>query len=223
MTTYGDPASSPVLIWHGRGPNERDVLDALARMVADLGHSVFVPDWDSTADGGYADLTTSLDTVRAASVETAGLLLVGWSLGGTAATSVAFGSHGVDRGIRAVVGLAADPRARDRITGARLAASLMTNRLASQFGYCTASTTRSCPSRTAELLLTEPGPPARTSPSRRSKPITRGSSEPPMTSRYDDACLLTLSSRRPACAVRLKRLKQICDVPPGVVAYVAWG
>ncbi|HEX8005742.1 MAG TPA: hypothetical protein VF482_04855 [Trebonia sp.] len=61
-----DTADAPVvLLWHGLGANERDVLEPLARTTAALGVTVFVPDWQSgTADGGRAQLLASLSFTR---------------------------------------------------------------------------------------------------------------------------------------------------------------
>ncbi|MEV0931984.1 alpha/beta hydrolase [Streptomyces phaeochromogenes] len=79
-----------VLLWHGRGPAERDVLGALAAEVARLGATVIVPDWHPDApDGGRPHLEASLrftwDYVR----DPAKVVLVGWSLGGRAAMATA--------------------------------------------------------------------------------------------------------------------------------------
>src|SRR5271154_4543696 len=56
--TAGSPA---VLLWHGVGVSERDLMEPLSRTAAALGVTVFVPDWDSgAADGGRAQLLASL-------------------------------------------------------------------------------------------------------------------------------------------------------------------
>lgn len=52
---HGHPADAGeiVLLWHGRGPSERDVLEPIASALTTVGRLVVVPDWDSTAyDGG---------------------------------------------------------------------------------------------------------------------------------------------------------------------------
>ncbi len=79
-----------VLLWHGRGPNERLALARLAEEIAGHGRRVVVPDWDSTADdGGRADLLTSLRFAReSADHDPDEVTLVGWSLGGVAAASL---------------------------------------------------------------------------------------------------------------------------------------
>jgi predicted esterase len=86
----GGPAQAPVvLLWHGRGPAERDVLAPLARTVAARGVTVMVPDWRSdAADGGWGHLTESVAFVRKHAGEYGGdadrIVLAGWSLGALA-------------------------------------------------------------------------------------------------------------------------------------------
>lgn len=91
----GTPGPAPtVLLWHGVGPDERDILSPLARTAAARGLLVLVPDWRSdAADGGRAQLLESLSFVRE---EAAGLggdgesfVLAGWSAGAGAALGVA--------------------------------------------------------------------------------------------------------------------------------------
>jgi acetyl esterase/lipase len=54
-----------VLLWHGVGPDERGVLEPLARATAALGVTVVVPDWRSDApDGGRAHLLSSVSFAR---------------------------------------------------------------------------------------------------------------------------------------------------------------
>ncbi|RXS68658.1 alpha/beta hydrolase [Streptomyces sp. TM32] len=90
-------ASGPaptVLLWHGIGPDERDVLEPLARTAAEGGLLVLVPDWRSyAADGGRAHLLESLAFARK---EAGGLggdgeacVAAGWSMGAGAALGVA--------------------------------------------------------------------------------------------------------------------------------------
>lgn len=83
-----------VLLWHGAGPDERDVLEPLARATAALGLAVFVPDWRSDApDGGRAHLLSSVSFTRRQAPLVGGnadaLVLAGWSRGGKAAAGIA--------------------------------------------------------------------------------------------------------------------------------------
>ncbi|MFJ5799169.1 alpha/beta hydrolase [Streptomyces decoyicus] len=117
-------ATPTVLLWHGIGPDERDVLEPLARTTAALGVLVLVPDWRSDAtDGGRAHLLESLAFVRK---EAGGLggdgesfVLAGWSAGAGAALGVALRPESVE-GWRptAMVGLAGRYDVPARTTGA---------------------------------------------------------------------------------------------------------
>ncbi|GAA0387582.1 hypothetical protein GCM10009530_43290 [Microbispora corallina] len=83
-----------VLLWHGRGPDERDVLEPLARAVAERDVVVFVPDWRSDApDGGRGHLWESAAFVRGDAGDFGGdadrIVLAGWSMGGRAAAGIA--------------------------------------------------------------------------------------------------------------------------------------
>jgi acetyl esterase/lipase len=96
----GDQASPALLLWHGTGCDERDVLEPLARATAALGVVVFVPDWRSDAtDRGQAHLLASLDYFRERAVDAgadpARLVLAGWSRGGTEAAAVALSPSAV--------------------------------------------------------------------------------------------------------------------------------
>lgn len=86
LDAYG--VSGPVvLLWHGRGPDERDVLAGLAARVAGGGAQVLVPDWRSDApDHGRGHPLASLAYARARSDD---LVLAGWSRGAAAASAVA--------------------------------------------------------------------------------------------------------------------------------------
>ncbi|MEU1821155.1 alpha/beta hydrolase [Streptomyces abikoensis] len=83
-----------VLLWHGVGPDERDVMRPLAEAVAREGVLVLVPDWRSDEpDGGRAQLLASLEFARARAAGLGGdperFVLAGWSAGGSAAVGVA--------------------------------------------------------------------------------------------------------------------------------------
>ena len=80
--------STAVALWHGRGANEREALEPLARQIAGAGVRVMVPDW-STDDGadGRNHLTASLSfDLHSGSKEGPGdrVVLAGWSLGASA-------------------------------------------------------------------------------------------------------------------------------------------
>ncbi|MFJ5229491.1 alpha/beta hydrolase [Kitasatospora sp. NPDC088391] len=78
-----------VLLWHGRGPDERDVLAPLARAAAARGLRVLVPDWRPDApDVGRAQLLASAALARELAAG-ARLVLAGWSLGAKAAVGAA--------------------------------------------------------------------------------------------------------------------------------------
>ncbi|MEW2298279.1 alpha/beta fold hydrolase [Streptomyces sp. NPDC006743] len=101
-----------MLLWHGRGPEERDVLAPLARAAASLGVVCFVPDWRPDADdGGRTHLRESAGFVRQNAAEFGGdtgrIALAGWSLGGNAALAAAMDPCALDGWRpRAVVGIA---------------------------------------------------------------------------------------------------------------------
>ncbi|MFE2724784.1 alpha/beta hydrolase [Kitasatospora sp. NPDC059327] len=89
-----DGPAPVVLLWHGRGPEERDVLRPLAQEAAGLGLLVLVPDWRSDQeDGGRARLLASFAYARreapALGGDPARFVLAGWSLGGREAVALA--------------------------------------------------------------------------------------------------------------------------------------
>ncbi|MFF4604524.1 alpha/beta hydrolase [Streptomyces sp. NPDC001339] len=109
----GAPHPAPtVLLWHGIGPDERDVLEPLARTAATRGLLVLVPDWRSDApDGGRAHLLESLAFARKEAGglggDTESIALAGWSAGAGAALGIALRPETADGWRpRAVVGLA---------------------------------------------------------------------------------------------------------------------
>lgn len=109
----GPPGPVPtVLLWHGIGPDERDVLEPLAYLAAARGLLVLVPDWRSDpADDARVQLLESLAFARkeAGGLGGAGesFVLAGWSAGAGAALGVALRPEVAD-GWRpkAVVGVA---------------------------------------------------------------------------------------------------------------------
>jgi predicted esterase len=88
-------ADAPVvLLWHGSGPDERDVLAPLAAAIARLGPLVLVPDWRSDDPVlGPVELVDSIAFARSNAGELGGdpgrIVLAGWSLGADAAAAVA--------------------------------------------------------------------------------------------------------------------------------------
>ncbi|MDG4863196.1 alpha/beta hydrolase, partial [Streptomyces sp. T-3] len=112
-----------VLLWHGLGPDERDILAPLAREIARLGVTVLVPDWRSDRpDGGREHLTDALrfgrDYARDGVDGVRQLVLAGWSAGAGAAVGAALQPELFD-GWRpaAVVGIAGGYRRPARTTG----------------------------------------------------------------------------------------------------------
>jgi len=111
-------ATAVVLLWHGRGANEAHVVRGLATALRNDGCTVITPDWDSTAaDRGAGVLRESLDHAAAIAAEhSVPLVLAGWSLGGTAALSLALDPARA-HDVTAVVGLAAAPRDLSPLSG----------------------------------------------------------------------------------------------------------
>ncbi|MGH3457299.1 alpha/beta hydrolase [Aeromicrobium sp.] len=125
----GTGGGGHVLLWHGRGPNERGALATLAGLVAERGPTVIVPDWSSESDdGGRADLLQSLRFTRGAVGDHGGdpdsLVLVGWSLGGTAAAGVTINARRLGVGFAHTVCLAGGFTAPDPISGVLLTGQL---------------------------------------------------------------------------------------------------
>jgi predicted esterase len=87
----GPPGPAVVLLWHGSGPNERDVLAPLAHGIAAAGVTTVVPDWRGDDGGrGQHHLTASLAFTRdlSASMGSGRVVLAGWSLGASAGLDV---------------------------------------------------------------------------------------------------------------------------------------
>lgn len=109
------------LLWHGSGACRRDVLATLAGELTDRDVGVVVPDWDpGVADRGRDDLLSSLrfsqGLLERAGEDPGDLILVGWSLGGTAALGATFHSPRLGVDIRHTVTLAA-ATVTDPVTG----------------------------------------------------------------------------------------------------------
>jgi hypothetical protein len=113
-----------VLMWHGAQTDARAAMTPLAELVASHGLTVVVPDWNSHADdGGRGDLLGSLEFTRER-VDSAALVLVGWSLGGAAAAGLTLHARQFNVPIAHTVCLAGAFIARDPITGAALPTEL---------------------------------------------------------------------------------------------------
>jgi acetyl esterase/lipase len=97
LDIYQPQAAGPVpvvLLWHGRGGDERDLLAPLASATAALGAVVCVPDWSAAGpDRGRAQLLASLTFARDHAPliggDPARIVLAGWSMGARAAAGVA--------------------------------------------------------------------------------------------------------------------------------------
>jgi predicted esterase len=131
VDVHAGSGAGHVLVWHGRGPNERGVLATLAGLVATRGPTVVVPDWSSESeDGGRADLLRSLrftrETVEAGGGDPGALVLVGWSLGGAAAAGLTINARRLGVGVARTVTLAGGFVAPDPISGETLTGSLPT-------------------------------------------------------------------------------------------------
>ena len=130
-------AAPTLLLWHGVGTDERDVLEPLATAAAAHGVTVVVPDWRSDAsDEGRAHLLASLAFTRERAGELGGLgddaiVLAGWSRGGRCAAAVAVRPDVVgDWRPRAVVCLASSYTAAAATTGSSPLADLAAGRAA---------------------------------------------------------------------------------------------
>lgn len=119
VDVHGGGQDGVVLLWHGRGPDERAALAPLATTIASSGVRVLAADWDSTApDHGRSDVLGSLMYVRQTAAELGigptDVVVAGWSLGATAALSLAAEPGGP----RAVLLAPGDgPRAVSAVTG----------------------------------------------------------------------------------------------------------
>lgn len=119
---YG-PADAPVvLLWHGMQTDSRAAVAPLAERIAQRGLAVVAPDWNSHADdNGRADLLESARFAAGHAGGSGGLIVVGWSMGGAAATGLTFGASEYGVPIARTVCLAGAFMARDPLTGRPLA------------------------------------------------------------------------------------------------------
>lgn len=108
LEIVGRPDRGIVLLWHGMSVDHRSCLVPLARRVADDGLMVLVVDWNPTAaDRGRGDLLGSLRHARELAEQHGlspdSLVVAGWSLGGTAAASLAVHAKRLGIGLGGVV------------------------------------------------------------------------------------------------------------------------
>lgn len=89
IDVHGDGDRGVVLLWHGKGASSRPELVGLGETIAAHGFRVAVPDWDWDADDASTALLASLAYARRLAdqdvTDPHDVVLVGWSLGGTAA------------------------------------------------------------------------------------------------------------------------------------------
>lgn len=93
---FGMPAPITALLWHGTQTDSRAAVRNLAAALAVREVSVFAPDWDSHApDGGRSDLLASARFAGQRASD-AGLIVIGWSLGGVAAAGLTLRASELD-------------------------------------------------------------------------------------------------------------------------------
>ena len=114
-----------VLLWHGRQPDMRAAVAPLSDLIAARGPTVHAADWNSHADdGGRSDVLASLRFVRKSIEDDGGdpdsLVLVGWSLGGTAAAGLTLHARRLGVAVAHTVCLAGGFPAPDPISGEQL-------------------------------------------------------------------------------------------------------
>jgi len=126
----GEPDRGVVLLWHGRGVDNRDAVRPLAQQIAAAGVLALAADWSSEApDHGRSDLLTSVRHARVTAEhhghDPSRLVVAGWSLGGTAAVGLAVHAKrlGIELGGVVLIAPGDGPRALDAISGAALPAT----------------------------------------------------------------------------------------------------
>jgi len=125
LDVHPGTGSGHVLLWHGRQPDMRGVVAPLARMIAERGPTVHAVDWNSHADdGGRDDVLRSVrfvrEAIRAADGDPDALVLVGWSMGGTAAAGLTLHARRLGIGFAHTVCLAGGFPAPDPVSGLQL-------------------------------------------------------------------------------------------------------
>lgn len=127
LEVVGQADDGIALLWHGMSVDHRSCLVPLARRIADQGVMTLVVDWDPTsADGGRTDLLSSLRHARELAQlhdrSPDDLVVAGWSLGGTAAVSLAVHAKrlGIGLGGAVLVAPAAGEHVVDPVSGSPL-------------------------------------------------------------------------------------------------------
>lgn len=123
----GAPDRGIALLWHGRGVDGADWMLPLADRVAASGVLALAVDWNSEAtDGGRSDLLSSLRFARELATEHGRepdvVAVAGWSLGGTAAASLAVHAKrlGISLGGVVLIAPGDGPQVIDPISGSPL-------------------------------------------------------------------------------------------------------
>lgn len=129
MDVLGRPDRGIVLLWHGRGVDHRGSMYPLAELIAAQGVLALPADWNSeAADGGRADLLSAWRHARALAEQhdrdPDAIVIAGWSLGGTAALSLAMHAESLGGELGRIVLIAPGdgPRVSDPFNGQPLPA-----------------------------------------------------------------------------------------------------
>lgn len=119
---YGDPGLPTVLLWHGMQTDSRAAMGPLAERIAGHRFRVVAPDWNSHADDrGRSDLLASARFAAEQAGGDGSLIVVGWSLGGTAAAGLTLDARRYGVRVARTVTLGGAFSAPDPLSGNRLA------------------------------------------------------------------------------------------------------
>lgn len=113
---FGEPSQPTVLLWHGMQSDARAAVRTLAGLVAARGPAVVAPDWNSQADDNGRDDLLRSARFAAQRAGNAGLVVVGWSMGGLAAAGLTMNASRLDIALRHTVCLAGAFTAADPIS-----------------------------------------------------------------------------------------------------------
>lgn len=117
LEALGQPEHGVALLWHGRGIDHGSSMRPLASRIARSGVLALSVDWNSeSADGGRSDLLSSVRFARELAgqhgVDPDAIVVAGWSLGGSAALTLATHSRRLGLGLGGVVLIAPGDGAR---------------------------------------------------------------------------------------------------------------